>query len=58
MENDFLGTRYFAIIYDDEDLDQQRMHLDTYFNILKDKYVIALDFDDTQKYYQNKKISF
>ena len=56
MENDFLGTRYLAIVYDDEDLDQQRMHLDTYFNILNDKYVIVLDFDDVQKYYPNKKI--
>ena len=56
MENDFLGTRYLAIVYDDEDLDQQRMHLDTYFNILNDKYAIVLDFDDVQKYYPNKKI--
>ena len=56
MENDFLGTRYLAIIYDNEDLDQQRMHLDTYFNILNDKYVIVLDFDEVQTYYKDKKI--
>ena len=56
MENDFLGTRYMAIIYDEEDKDQQRMHLDTYFNILNDNFVIVLDFDDVQKYYPNKKI--
>ncbi len=56
MENDFLGTRYLAVVYDKEDLDQQRMHLDTYFNILNDKYVIVLDFDDVQKHYKNKKI--
>ena len=56
MKNDFLGTRYMAIIYDGEDKDQQRMHLDTYFNILSDKYVIVLDFDDVQKYYPDKKI--
>ena len=56
MKNDFLGTRYMAIIYDDEDRDQQRMHLDTYFNILSEDYVIVLDFDDVQKYYPNKKI--
>ena len=56
MENDFLGTQYFAIIYDDEDLDQQRMHLDTYFNILNDDHVIVLDFDQVQNYYPNKKI--
>ena len=56
MENNFLGTRYLAIVYDDEDLDQQRMHLDTYFNILNDKYVIILDFDEVQTHYPNKKI--
>ena len=56
MGNDFLGTKYFAIIYDDEDLDQQRMHLDTYFNILNDENVIVLDFEQVQKYYPNKKI--
>ena len=56
MENDFLGTRYLAIVYDNEDLDQQRMHLDTYFNILNDKYVIVLDFDEVQTYYKDKKI--
>ena len=56
MENDFLGTRYLAVVYDKEDLDQQRMHLDTYFNFLNDKYVIVLDFDEVQKHYKNKKI--
>ena len=56
MENNFLGTRYLAVVYDNEDLDQQRMHLDTYFNILSDKYVVVLDFDDVQKYYPDKKI--
>ena len=56
MENNFLGTRYMAIIYDDEDKDQQRMHLDTYFNILSDKYAVVLNFDEVQKYYPNKKI--
>ena len=56
MEKDLLGTRYMGIIYDDQDKDQQRMHLDTYFNILSDDYVIVLDFDDVQKYYPNKKI--
>ena len=56
MSNDFLGTRYLAIVYDNEDLDQQRMHLDTYFNFLSDKYVIVLDFDEVQTHYKNKKI--
>ena len=56
MSNDFLGTRYLAVVYDNEDLDQQRMHLDTYFNFLNDKYVIVLDFDEVQTHYENKKI--
>jgi arginine deiminase len=56
MNNDFLGTRYLAIVYDSEDLDQQRMHLDTYFNILNDKYVIVLDFEEVQMHYKDKKI--
>ena len=56
MENDFLGTRYLAIIYDNEDLDHQRMCLDTYFNILNDKYIIVLDFDEVQSHYNNKTI--
>ena len=56
MENDFLGTRYLAVVYDKEDLDQQRMHLDTYFNFLNDKYVVVLDFNEVQKHYKNKKI--
>ena len=56
MENDLLGTKFLAIIYDYEDLDQQRMHLDTYFNFLSDNYVIVLDFDEVQKHYNDKKI--
>lgn len=47
MSNGLLGTERFCLIYDENDLDQQRMHLDTYFNILNDKYVVALDFDET-----------
>ena len=49
MENDLLGTKYIAICYDETDLDQQRMHLDTYFNILNDTNVICLDFDQAGK---------
>ena len=56
MENDLLGTKFLAIIYDDEDLDQQRMHLDTYFNFLSDNYVIVLDFEEVQTHYNDKKI--
>ena len=53
MENDLLGTRYMAICLDEKDLDQQRMHLDTYFNILNDRNAIVIDFDDVSR--QEKK---
>ena len=46
MENDLLGTRYMALCYDENDLDQQRMHLDTYFNILNDTNAVVIDFDE------------
>jgi arginine deiminase len=49
MENDLLGTRYMAICYDEKDLDQQRMHLDTYFNILNNQNVVVIDFDEVSK---------
>ena len=54
MKNDLLGTRYMAICSDENDLDQQRMHLDTYFNILNDHNAVVIDFDDVQKQ-ENKK---
>ena len=53
MENDLLGTRYMAICLDEKDLDQQRMHLDTYFNILNDRNAIVIDFDEVSR--QEKK---
>ena len=49
MEKDLLGTRYMALCYDENDMDQQRMHLDTYFNILNDKNAIVIDFDEVGK---------
>ena len=49
MKNDLLGTRYMGICLDENDLDQQRMHLDTYFNILNDNNVLVIDFDDVKK---------
>ena len=55
MENDLLGTRYIAICYDETDRDQQRMHLDTYFNILNDNNALVIDFDEVGKI-ENKKI--
>jgi arginine deiminase len=44
MENDLIGCDRLALIIDDNDYAQERMHLDTFFNILKDKTVILLDF--------------
>ena len=49
MNNNLLGSRRFALIIDQYDLDQQRMHLDTYFNILNNDYCIVLDFEDCGK---------
>ena len=49
MKNDLLGTRYMAICYDENDKDQQRMHLDTYFNILNDTNVMVIDFEQVGK---------
>lgn len=55
MEKDLLGTRYMAVCYDETDQDQQRMHLDTYFNILNDDNAVVIDFDEVGKQV-NKKI--
>jgi len=55
MENDLLGTRYMALVYDENDKDQQRMHLDTYFNILNDDNAVVIDFDEVGKH-EHKKI--
>ena len=55
MEKDLLGTRYMALCYDETDKDQQRMHLDTYFNILNDNNAVVIDFDEVGKQ-ENKKI--
>jgi arginine deiminase len=49
MKNDLLGTRYMAICLDENDLDQQRMHLDTYFNILNNDNALVIDFDEVKK---------
>lgn len=51
MENDFLGTDRFALVIDENDFTQQRMHLDTFFNILDPTHVLCLDFDDLEKHY-------
>ena len=54
MENDLLGTRFMALCYDEKDRDQQRMHLDTYFNILNDNNAVVIDFDEVGKIEKKK----
>jgi len=49
MENDLIGCDRLALCIDTDDLDQERMHLDTFFNVLGDKAVILLDFDDLSR---------
>ena len=49
LEKDLVGTRYMALCLDENDKDQQRMHLDTYFNILNDNNAVVIDFDDVIK---------
>ena len=49
MREDLLGTDRFAVVHDDSDLDQQRMHLDTFFNIVTEKHCVVLDFEETSK---------
>jgi hypothetical protein len=43
MEKDLLGTNRVAVVKDYFDQDQQRMHLDTVFNILAPKLVLCLE---------------
>ncbi len=45
MEKDLLGTRRFGMVLDREDNSQQRMHLDTYFNMVNATNCLLLDFD-------------
>lgn len=43
MDTDCLGTRRFGVVRDDFDQHQDRMHLDTVFNIVSEKYVVILE---------------
>uniref|UniRef100_A0A7S0RB30 Arginine deiminase n=1 Tax=Chlamydomonas leiostraca TaxID=1034604 RepID=A0A7S0RB30_9CHLO len=43
MEEDLLGTRRFAVVRDDFDQDQDRMHLDCVFSVLSDTCCIMLE---------------
>jgi arginine deiminase len=54
MSNDLLGTNRFALVIDENDFNQQRMHLDTFFNILNHKNVLLLDFEQLSKIHEKK----
>eukprot|EP00163_Fabomonas_tropica_P032414 TRINITY_DN8108_c0_g1_i1.p1 TRINITY_DN8108_c0_g1~~TRINITY_DN8108_c0_g1_i1.p1 ORF type:complete len:293 (+),score=51.62 TRINITY_DN8108_c0_g1_i1:162-1040(+) len=43
MENDWFGTRRVGVVIDETDLSQDRMHLDTVFNIASPKHCVILD---------------
>ncbi len=43
MAKDFLGTRRVAIVKDDFDKSQDRMHLDCVFSILSNDCVLMLE---------------
>ncbi len=46
MENDILGCDRFGLVVDEKDLNQDRMHLDTFFNVLDNENVVMLDFEN------------
>ena len=52
MNEDLLGTDRFIVVEDKVDCNQQRMHLDTFFNVLDDKLCVCVDTiaDDDPKY--------
>jgi len=43
MDNLLFGTLRVALVYDDKDRSQDRMHLDTYFNVVSDSVVVLLE---------------
>jgi len=43
LDNDWFGTRRVAVVHDYFDCDQQRMHLDTYFNICSHNCCVMLE---------------
>lgn len=59
MENDLLNTKKFGLVTDENDFDQHRMHLDTFFNILSPNEVFLLDFDTIKpkKYLEGKELN-
>ena len=45
MEYDLIGCERFTLVIDDTDFSQERMHLDTFFNIITNRDVILFDFN-------------
>lgn len=43
MDKDVIGTDRFVVVEDKVDLDQQRMHLDTFFNLCSDNLCVCLE---------------
>ncbi|EFC47000.1 predicted protein [Naegleria gruberi] len=43
LDNDWFGTRRVAVVHDYFDCDQQRMHLDTFFNICSHNCCVMLE---------------
>ncbi len=56
MKNDLIGCDRLVLCIDTDDLDQERMHLDTFFNLLTERCVLIIDFDDLSKF-KGKKIN-
>ena len=52
MKNDYLGTDRFIVVEDIRDINQQRMHLDTFFNVLDRNFCVCVDkiADDDHNY--------
>jgi len=46
MEKDLIGCDRLALCIDNDDQDQERMHLDTFFNVLSENAIVIIDFDD------------
>jgi len=49
MEKDLIGCDRLALCIDNDDQDQERMHLDTFFNVLSENAIVIIDFDDLTK---------
>jgi arginine deiminase len=52
MNQDLIGTARFVVVKDEVDLSQQRMHLDTIFNVVSDSLCVCLEAiaNDESKY--------